>query len=145
MRGSRLKRILHILIEVESGRVTSVDYLVCKLGASRRTIFRDLQALAEAGIKCTFDRTLGRYISDRISDGIVPFNGSECLSLLILFCNLDTRPFVKSQAHLPQAISKVIGAMPPLHRKHSFNLLRLCHPSLVQSVKIRELESLLES
>ncbi len=142
--ASRLKRTIAILEEIENGRATSVDYLVRMLNTSRRTIFRDLDALSEAGIPCLYDRSVGRYVTNRTDGGIVQFDESECLSLLILFCSRDLPQFAKSNVSLRRAISKVVEAMPSHHREASFKLLRQYHPDHAQHNIFRDLELQLE-
>lgn len=145
MNSSRLLRVMRLIALVESGRAVSVDFLMSKLGISRRTLFRDMDILAEAGISCLFDRTLKRYVSDRALSSIVPLDETECFSLLLLFCQSGIPPFVESNPHLRQAISKVISAMPHHNREKSFKLLRQCHPDSHNSIISRELEFLLDN
>ena len=46
---------------LQSGQPGTPDELACLFGVSRRTLFRDLEVLAEAGMSCTYDSSTGRY------------------------------------------------------------------------------------
>lgn len=61
----RISRLLRLLTMVQSGSQNKPEALVEGLNVSRRTFFRDVRALQEAGIPCFFDHSTGRY---RVND-----------------------------------------------------------------------------
>lgn len=90
MRTKRIERILKLINTLQSGRSYTVEQLAELTGVNRRTVFRDLNLLHEAGIGYTFDRDSGRYRAEHA--GTLPpvsFSTEEALALL-----LATRRFV---------------------------------------------------
>ncbi len=57
----RVTRLLRLMRALQSGQPGTPDELARFFGVSRRTLFRDLEVLAEAGIRCTYDSSTGRY------------------------------------------------------------------------------------
>ena len=62
-RAKHLVRLIHILDLLSNEPFLAVDDICALLGVSRRTIFRDLAVLQEAGIKFYYDPTDG-YVLD---------------------------------------------------------------------------------
>jgi len=89
MRVSRLYRVLKLLTLLETGRPYNADQLAEACGVSRRTIYRDLNALEAAGIPVFFDRATGRY---RLHEtGLMPavnLRMEEALALVLLASDL---------------------------------------------------------
>ena len=56
----RVKRVLHMIVAIQSGKIT-VDDLAQLFDVSRRTIFRDLAALSYAGFHYKPNGTTGAY------------------------------------------------------------------------------------
>ncbi len=65
MKTGRITRIMKILMALQSGRGYSVDDLAKMLGLSRRTVFRDLKELSEAGVPYHYDAKTRTYSIDR--------------------------------------------------------------------------------
>ena len=57
----RLKRLLQLVRILQCEPPKTENDLMDLLGISRRTIFRDLKLLTEAGVSVTYDRTTGKY------------------------------------------------------------------------------------
>ncbi len=57
----RLKRVLQLMRALQSGPPSTPDELALRFGVSRRTVFRDLELLTEAGISNTYNRSTGTY------------------------------------------------------------------------------------
>lgn len=57
----RLKRVLQLMRALQRGQPRTAEELACLLSVSRRTVFRDLELLAEAGISYTYNRSTGTY------------------------------------------------------------------------------------
>jgi len=60
----RLSRIIHLLTLLQSGvRVTPGD-LATRLNVSKRTVYRDLEVLRDAGVDITYQRGHGYRLSN---------------------------------------------------------------------------------
>ena len=57
----RLHRVLKLLTLLQTGRPYNATHLAADCGVSRRTIYRDLNTIEEAGIPVFYDRPTGRY------------------------------------------------------------------------------------
>jgi predicted DNA-binding transcriptional regulator YafY len=53
--GSRVHRILRLINIMRSGETLGIEELTRRMRISRRTVFRDLEMLAQSGIPCSFD------------------------------------------------------------------------------------------
>ena len=99
------------------------DGLAKKCGVSRRTVFRDLATLREAGVPLEFDSQTDRYL---ISSGFflppTNFTTSEALSIIALANQLGSQnqlPFyaparqaaLKLESSLPHALREELGAV----------------------------------
>jgi len=82
---NRTSRIVQLLTVLQSRHQHTSDDLATALGTSKRTVFRDLKSLQEAGIKYRFNQRSGRYIAE--SDFILPplaLTAEEAFALLLL-------------------------------------------------------------
>ena len=61
MNLTRITRLLRVIGLLQGGRGHNVRSLAEQSGVSRRTIFRDLDTLRQAGLSIVFDETLDRY------------------------------------------------------------------------------------
>jgi proteasome accessory factor B len=61
MKGIRIKRLLRLLQMLQSGPGKNASALAKACGVVRRTIFRDLQTLRDAGLPLEFDAKTERY------------------------------------------------------------------------------------
>ncbi|MBU0717294.1 MAG: WYL domain-containing protein, partial [Planctomycetes bacterium] len=67
MNAKRLERLLKIIQALQTGRSQATDELAKSIGVSRRTVFRDLELLREAGLPYTYDHETRRYSTDRVT------------------------------------------------------------------------------
>ncbi len=125
MKSERVTRIVKILTALQSGKGFSAGHLSSLLGASRRTIFRDLKELQAIGVPYHYDRGSGSY---RIEpDFFLPpidLNLQEALSLLLAghkALHQMQFPF-RNKALL--AILKVENNLPPQIRRYCNTALR---------------------
>lgn len=81
----RTSRLLRLVVTIQSECQNNIGDLVETLNVSRRTLYRDLRTLQEAGIPCYFDRCRQSY---RVDDGfhMPPANltPKEAFGLLLL-------------------------------------------------------------
>ena len=61
MRAVTLERCVKLALILQTKRQVTGDELVAATGASRRTIFRDLRVLAQAGLRHRYDRSQRTY------------------------------------------------------------------------------------
>jgi len=64
MKTSRVRRIIEIITALQSAQHYAVCDLARMFGTSRRTVFRDLRDLQEAGVPCYYDSKTRSYAID---------------------------------------------------------------------------------
>ncbi|MBI4716719.1 MAG: WYL domain-containing protein [Planctomycetes bacterium] len=115
--------MLRLIQVLQSGRSYAVDDLADSLRVSRRTLFRDLNLLAEAGITYRFDAVTRRYSTDRVA--LLPpvaLSHAEALALMIAARHALRQPFMpdpgaassagmKIESMLPQAMQDYCGPL----------------------------------
>ncbi|MDQ3330728.1 MAG: transcriptional regulator [Planctomycetota bacterium] len=106
------------------GRARSAGALAAACGVSRRTIFRDLATLRDAGLPIRFDEERGGFLLDRQPYlQAADFTLSEALSLLALCDSADDRPAgVPFQRTARGAALKLLSILPPKLRDQLGNL-----------------------
>jgi len=85
MERNRTSRIIQLLTVLQSRQQYTAADLATVLGTSRRTVFRDLKSLQEAGVKYDFNPRHGRYAAD--SHFLLPplaLTAEEAFALLLL-------------------------------------------------------------
>lgn len=124
MKGNRTSRIIQLLTVLQTRhQYTSAD-LAAVLGTSRRTVFRDLKSLQEAGVKYCFNQRSGRYTAD--SDFILPplaLTAAEAFALLLVYKSRNHINFPLRNAAL-MAGFKVENNLPPEIRRYCARALR---------------------
>lgn len=95
MNVSRVYRLLKLITILKSGRRFDACALARELSVSRRTLFRDLNSLDEAGVPYRFDHGRRTYaIADSFFLPPLHLNLDESLALLLM-----TRKFLSRQIH----------------------------------------------
>lgn len=85
MKSNKTNRIIQLLTVLRTRRQYTAADLAVVLGTSRRTVFRDLKSLQQAGLKCNFNPRYGHYAAD--SSFILPpltLTAEEAFVLLLL-------------------------------------------------------------
>lgn len=83
--NGKIRRLLQLLERLQSGRTHSAADLADLCGVSRRTIFRDLKQLQDAGVRLLYDASRqGYWIPGQAYLPPTELTLSETLSLLIL-------------------------------------------------------------
>jgi len=106
MKQGKITRVVQILTVLQSGKSCSVGDLAKLFGASRRTIFRDLQELKVIGVPYHYNAKAGGYTMD--PEFFLPpidLNLQEALSLLLLVHKAS------GQIQLPFKNSALLGAL----------------------------------
>ena len=120
----RTSRLIRLLVALQSESLSSFERLLETLQVSRRTLYRDLRSLKEAGIPCYVDRSRQCYKIDN-SFYMPPPNLTvkEAFSLLLLAQktrNILDIPF--SDAALEGAL-KIESILPPAIREYCKQIL----------------------
>jgi len=115
----KINRIIDLLTTLQSGRNYSVEELICNLGVSRRTIFRDFKNLEAIGVPYHFDpKTGGYWIEKTYYLQPVDFKLNEALSILMLLHKArNLMPFPYHRSAL-MAGMKIENNLPAEVRKH---------------------------
>jgi predicted DNA-binding transcriptional regulator YafY len=106
MRSDRLRRVVQILMALQTGRRYTVDDLCRLFGTSRRTVFRDIRELQAVGVSCHFDAETRSYVLSLPPRRVaMDLDREEALGLMLLTHRAS------SQMHLPFRRSVLSAAM----------------------------------
>jgi predicted DNA-binding transcriptional regulator YafY len=109
----RLARTIRMLVLLKSGRIYNTQRLADKFSVSRRTVYRDLRALKDAGVAVQVDRLReAYYVRAQREPGQIPLANDQVV-LLALAAHLS--PLNSSRdlgAKIRSAISGLIEALP---------------------------------
>lgn len=109
----RLKRILGILSAVQTEVVGDVDDLADRFGVTRRTIFRDLSTLSEAGAPCMYNKEEKRYaLPEPTLHTLERLSHTEAFNLLLMFRIAAGHPAITNKNAARDAIQKVKQLVP---------------------------------
>ncbi|MFV0396471.1 MAG: helix-turn-helix transcriptional regulator [Bacteroidales bacterium] len=103
----RLPRLTSILIKLQSKRLVTAQELADKFSVSRRTIYRDMRALEEAGVPIITQEGKGYILQDGYRIPPVMFSENEAKALVTaekLVINNEDTTFVK---HYSDAVAKI--------------------------------------
>jgi predicted DNA-binding transcriptional regulator YafY len=130
MKSERIERLLKLIQIMQSGRSYDVDTLADEAGVSRRTVFRDLNLLTQAGIPFVYDRANQRY---RIEQSVVlpplSLTLGEALAYLLAVRHALDSPALPQRQQAAAAALKIEGLLPP-------NVQDFCGP-LLEGVESR--------
>ena len=125
MRPRRVSRAIELLTIMQSRRAATVEYLAQSLGCSRRTIFRDLNLLRDAGFAVQFDESHGTYIAHGMVATRPELSETEWVAVL-LAAGLSPIADMDVYAHdLSIALAKLTTIAPPSAREKTNNLWRI--------------------
>ena len=125
MVSERIRRLLRLACAIQSGRVSGVDELAALAGVSRRTIFRDLEALAESGLKYPFDRGRGCYTADQPALLPVPkLSVAEGTALLLAARHMLSSSMFPDRKAATNASLKLESILPKRVREKCVSLVR---------------------
>ena len=112
MSSQRVHRLLQLITLVQSGQAKTVEQLVRQLSVSRRTLFRDLNALQEAGIPYYHTPKEGYRFARGFFLPPVNLTVPESLGLMLLTKGVTARhgwPFIKEAV---SAVRKLTATIP---------------------------------
>ena len=144
MKLSRLERVMKLLVVLQSGRLYRPGELAAQLGVSKRTVYRDLDVLYQAGIPCFYDEERQGY---RINGNffLPPMNLklSEAMSLLLAAQQAGESEGLPLTASAKEAALKIECALPSHIRQHCGMLLGSMSTQLSAKARHEELEETL--
>lgn len=106
METGRVRRIIRTLTALQSAQRYAACDLAKMFGTSRRTVFRDLKDLQEAGVPCCYDPKVRSYVIDPKFYLPAPnLSAKETLGLLLLVHK------VRDHIHLPLKESALLAAL----------------------------------
>lgn len=120
----RVERLLKLIQALQSGRSKTVEDLAKLAGVSRRTVFRDLELLARAGIRYTYDRHTRRYSTEQTM--LLPpvtLTHSEALALLLAARYVISHRGISHEAVAASAALKLESMLPPPIRDYCGSLM----------------------
>lgn len=128
MSSGRLKRLLRLITYLQNGTTLDAAALAERMGVSRRTLFRDIDALEAAGIPCTHDRQTGYRIDPKFFLPPINLKVSEAMGLLLMARAAEKQ---RGQPYYPaaiEAVQKLAASLPPEYRKVTGDMLsRVSH------------------
>lgn len=121
---SRIVRVVRLIQILNPSKAVPIETLCEKLGVARRTIFRDLRALQQAGVSCHFDKERGGYLMDR--NPLLPpidLNVTEALVLMLLAHKAAQGRVIPNRGAARTAALKIEAALPATLVHHCGELL----------------------
>ena len=125
MKITRLQRILHLISLLQTDRYSRPNDLAQELAIDRRTVFRDLKTLKDAGIPYYFDEKENGYKLD--SDFLLPplnLTLPEALSLLLVARHVGEAEGLPLQKNAQKAAMKIESALPSRIQRHCGSILK---------------------
>ncbi|WP_051473723.1 MULTISPECIES: helix-turn-helix transcriptional regulator [Aquimarina] len=107
----RLHRLTAILVKLQSKKVVQAAELANKFDVSLRTIYRDMQALTDAGVPIGAEAGTGYYLVDGYSLPPVMFTEKEANALLTASKIIKTNNDQSLINEYQEAIDKVIAVL----------------------------------
>lgn len=137
MNSKRLTRLLKLLQMLESGPGQTSAGLAEACGVGRRTIFRDLEALRQAGVPLAFDLRARRFsISGAFFLPPTNFTTEEALSLLALADELGRSHSFPFHEAVFTAALKLEANLPPSIRQELRQLTQAVRVRLQQATRL---------
>ena len=113
MNLSRITRLLKLIGLLQAGRAYNTEALAQACGVSRRTIFRDLDALRQAGVPLIYnDQKQHYHIPGTYFLPPTNFTPDEALALLVLCNDLGDRSQLPFFEPARAAVLKVASSLP---------------------------------
>jgi proteasome accessory factor B len=119
MKQTRISRLVEIIGLLQTGRGQNTKTLAQHCGVSRRTIFRDLDVLRDAGVPLQFDdqQQIFRLPGQRFLPPTA-FSPEETLALMVLCQDLGGRTGIPLAGAAHSAAVKLESSLPPRMRDY---------------------------
>jgi len=113
MNLTRICRLLKLVALLQAGREHNVESLALACGVHRRTVFRDLDVLREAGVPLVYDAQKQRYsVNGTFYLPPTSFTPDEALSLIVLCHEMGDRSQLPFFGSARSAVLKLEGLLP---------------------------------
>lgn len=117
MPSERLPRLIRLLSQIQSNPTQGPDELAESLSVSRRTLFRDLRALADAGVPIVHEPGKGYRILESYFLPPLSLSVSEAVGVMLLGLQAEAAPAKPFSGPGLSAVRKLASMLPaPLRR-----------------------------
>jgi predicted DNA-binding transcriptional regulator YafY len=133
---NRIDRLVAILIHLQGRRVTRAEDIADEFQTSIRTVYRDIAALAEAGVPIVGEAGLGYSIVRGYHLPPVHFTNEEATALITASMLVDRFTDSSLASSMDSALAKIRAVLPPDHQDHIARLeRRMSLPNASQKVR----------
>jgi predicted DNA-binding transcriptional regulator YafY len=130
---NRIDRLVAILIYMQGRRVTRAEDIADEFATSIRTVYRDIAALAEAGVPIVGEAGVGYSIMRGYHLPPVHFTTEEATALVTAGMLMDRFADSSLMSSMGSALAKIRAVLPPDHQDHVARLeRRMSLPSTVR-------------
>ncbi|MEM1209911.1 MAG: YafY family protein [Planctomycetota bacterium] len=112
MPSKRISRLIRLLTTIQSDPTQGPAELAEAMGVSRRTLFRDLNTLTEAGVPIVFEQGRGYRIRESFFLPPVSLTVSEAVGVMLLGVQAQAQPDKPFHAAGLSAIRKLAAMLP---------------------------------
>ena len=121
---NRIDRLVAILIHLQGRRVTRAEDIANEFQTSVRTVYRDIAALAEAGVPVVGEAGLGYSIVRGYHLPPVHFTTQEATALITASLLMDRFTDDSLMSSMTSALAKIRAVLPADHQDHIARLER---------------------
>jgi predicted DNA-binding transcriptional regulator YafY len=121
---NRIDRLVAILIHLQGRRVTRAEEIAEEFATSIRTVYRDIAALAEAGVPIVGEAGVGYSIMRGYHLPPVHFTTEEATALITANILVDRFADSSLKSSMTSALAKIRAVLPPDHQDHIARLER---------------------
>ena len=121
---NRIDRLVAILIYLEGRRVTRAEDIADEFATSIRTVYRDIAALAEAGVPIVGEAGVGYSIMRGYHLPPVHFTTEEATALVTAGMLMDRFADSSLMSSMASALGKIRAVLPPDRQDHVARLER---------------------
>lgn len=121
---NRIDRLVAILIYMEGRRVTRAEDIADEFATSIRTVYRDIAALAEAGVPIVGEAGVGYSIMRGYHLPPVHFTTEEATALVTAGMLMDRFADSSLMSSMTSALGKIRAVLPPDRQDHVARLER---------------------
>jgi predicted DNA-binding transcriptional regulator YafY len=130
---NRIDRLVAILIYLQGRRVTRAEDIADEFQTSIRTVYRDIAALAEAGVPIVGEAGVGYSIVKGYHLPPVHFTTEEATALITASMLMDRFTDSSLMSSMASALAKIRAVLPPDHQDHIARLeMRMSLPNAPQ-------------
>jgi predicted DNA-binding transcriptional regulator YafY len=115
---NRIDRLVAILIHLQGRRVTRAEEIADEFQTSIRTVYRDISALAEAGVPIVGEAGLGYSIVRGYHLPPVQFTTQEATALITASLLMDRFTDDSLMSSMTSALAKIRAVLPADHQDH---------------------------